>query len=61
MKVLIEIPKEFEEHFNNDRFKNSFERVHADIQYHKSFLSGSYEMKLIQMLQNVMEKAEVVK
>lgn len=61
MKVLIEIPKEFEEHFNNDRFKDSFKRVHTDIQYHKIFLSGSYEMELVQMLQNVMEKAEVVR
>ena len=61
MKVLIEIPKEFEEHFNNDRFKDSFERVHADIQHHKILLSGSYEMELVQMLQNVMEKAEVVR
>ena len=61
MKVLIEIPKEFEEHFNNDRFKDSFERVHADIKYHKIFLSGSYEMELVQMLQKVMEKAEVVR
>ena len=61
MKVLIEIPKEFEEHFNNDRFKDSFERVRADVQYHKILLSGSYEMELVQMLQNVMEKAEVVR
>lgn len=61
MKVLIEIPKEFEEHFNNDRFKDSFERVRADIQHHKILLSGNYEMELVQMLQNVMEKAEVVK
>lgn len=61
MKVLIEIPKEFEEHFNNDRFKDSFKRLHTDIQYNKIFLSGSYEMELVQMLQNVMEKAEVVR
>ena len=59
--ILLERPQEFEEHFNNDRFKDSFKRVHADIQYHKIFLSGSYEMELIQMLQNVMEKAEVVR
>ena len=32
MKVLIEIPKEFEEHFNKDRFKDSFERILVDIQ-----------------------------
>lgn len=59
MKVLIEIPKEFEEHFNNDRFKDIFERVHADIQYHKFFLSDSYEMELVQTLQNVMKKRKL--
>ena len=57
MKVLIEIPKEFEEHFNNDRFKDSLERVRADIQYHGYPLSGLYELELIQMLQNAMAKA----
>lgn len=57
MKVLIEIPKEFEEHFNNDRFKDSLERVRTDIQYHENPLSGLYELELIQMLQNAMAKA----
>ena len=33
MKIEIEIPKEFEEHFNNDKFKDSFERIMADIKY----------------------------
>lgn len=57
MKVLIEIPKEFEEHFNNDRLKNSFERVCTDIQYHNITLSGLYELELIQMLQNAIAKS----
>ena len=65
MKVLIEIPKEFEEHFNNDRFKDSLERIRVDIKFNleneTTQLSGNYEMELVQMLQNVMEKAEVVR
>lgn len=30
MKVTIEIPKEFEKHFGEDRFKDSLERLKAD-------------------------------
>lgn len=61
MKLLIEIPKEFVEHFNNDRFKDSLERIRTDIQYHGNPLSGLYERELIEMLQNAMTKAEVTK
>ena len=31
MRIEIDIPKEFEEHFNQDKFKDSFERIMADI------------------------------
>ena len=61
MKLLIEIPKEFEEHFNNDRFNDSLKRIHTDIQYHGNPLSGLYERELIEMLRNAMTKAEVTK
>ena len=29
MRIEIEIPKEFEKHFNEDKFKDSFERIMA--------------------------------
>ena len=61
MKLLIEIPKEFEEHFNNDRFKDSLERIRTDIQYHGNPISGLYEHELIEMLRDAMTKAEVTK
>lgn len=61
MKLLIEIPKEFEEHFNTDRFSDSLERIRTDIQYHGNPLSGLYERELIEMLRNAMVKAEVIK
>lgn len=65
MKLLIEIPKEFEEHFNNDRFKDSLERIRVDIQCglecSKIKMAGLYELELIQMLRNAMTKAEVTK
>lgn len=60
MKVLIEIPKEFEEHFNKDRFKDSFERILVDIQYglecSEVKMAGLYELELIRMLQNAITK-----
>lgn len=61
MKLLIEIPKEFEEYFNNDRFNDSLKRISTDIQYHGNPLSGLYELELIEMLRNAMTKAEVTK
>lgn len=69
MKLLIEIPKEFEEHFNNDKFKDSFERIRVDIKFeledeakpHYMMLSGRYEMEFAEMLRDAMSKAKVVK
>lgn len=64
LKITIEIPKEFEEHFNNDRFNDSFERLHSDIKYNLEnhvTMAGLYELELIEMLQNAISKAEVVK
>ena len=61
MKLLIEIPKEFEEHFNIDRFKDSLERLVTDIKYHGYPLSGLYERELIKMLEKAFLKAEVIK
>lgn len=65
MKLLIEIPKEFEEHFNTDRFKDSLERVRVDIQCglecSEIKIAGLYELELIQMLRTAMIKAEVTK
>lgn len=61
MKLLIEIPKEFEEHFNMDRFKDSLERIRTDIQYHGNPLSGLYERELIEMLRIAMTNAKVIK
>lgn len=60
MKVLIEIPKEFEEHFNKDRFKDSFERILVDTQCglecSEVKMAGLYELELIRMLQNAITK-----
>ena len=65
MRITIDIPKEFEEHFNMDRFKDSLERVRVDIQCgiecSEIQMAGNYELELIQMLRESILKAEVIK
>ncbi len=65
MTISIEIPKEFEEHFNIDKFKDSLERVRVDIQCglecSEVRMAGLYELELIRMLRNAMTKAEIIK
>lgn len=68
MTLLLEIPKEFEEHFNMDRFKDSLERIRIDIKFELEdemkpnymMLSGNYEMELLDMLRKAFNSAKVV-
>lgn len=53
MKVIIDIPKEFESHWNKDRFKDSIMRLSCDIHC----LAGNYERELTEMLIDVFNKA----
>ena len=54
MEIIIKIPKEFENHFNSDKFEDSLQRVRFDI--HKAMiakrciLSGNYEIETLDML-----------
>lgn len=58
MKVTIEIPKEFEEYFNQDRFEDSLERIEVDIDENREYgLSGLYEIELVAMLRNALSNA----
>lgn len=58
MKLTIEIPKDFEEHFNKDRFEDSLMRVEVDIGENREFgLSGLYEIELVAMLRNALSNA----
>lgn len=64
MKITIDIPKEFEKHFDNDRFKDSLERVMTDVncQIKKELsISGNYEIETLEMLINAFKTAEPVK
>jgi gas vesicle protein len=46
MRIEIEIPKEFEEHFKQDRFEDTLHRLSADAH----LLAGNYEQETAIML-----------
>ena len=56
MKLIIDIPEEFEEHFKQDRFKDSLERILEDCK-HSAILSGRYEFETIEMLIKAFENS----
>ena len=61
MRIEIEIPKEFEEHFNQDKFKDSLERIMADIKYsleNGDYLCCKYEYETIEMLEKAFENSK---
>lgn len=61
MKVVLEIPKEFENHFKQDKFSESFLRISGDIKHKEICLAGNYERELIDMLETAFQNCEVLK
>lgn len=69
MKLIIDIPKEFETDYNGDKFKDFFSRVLCDID--KGVLCGNYEKETAEMflkafdesvpMANIVEKLEELK
>jgi hypothetical protein len=57
MTIKIEIPQEFEEHFNKDQFEDSLHRLSADIHS----VAGNYEREVVEMLIEAFKKAKVEK
>ena len=61
MRIEIEIPKEFEEHFKQYKFKDSLERIMADIRHSLEngdcLCAGRYEHETIEMLQKAFENS----
>lgn len=61
MRIEIDIPKEFESHFNQDKFKDSLERIMADIKHSLEngdcLCSGRYEYETIEMLEKAFENS----
>lgn len=62
MRIEIEIPKEFEKHFNEDKFKDSFERIMADIKHSLQngdcLCVGRYEHETMEMLEKALENSK---
>lgn len=65
MKIILDIPKDFEKHFNNDRFKDSLKRIEADVHdcinetaQNVPAISGNYELELVDMLIEAFKNAE---
>ena len=57
MKIVIEIPKEFEGEYLVDKFKDSLERIQCDVE--KGVLCGLYEKEVIEMLIKSFEKSSI--
>lgn len=53
MKLLIDIPKEFEQHFQADRFEDSLHRLSADAH----LIVGLYEQETAKMLRDAFKNA----
>ena len=62
MRIEIDIPKEFEEHFKQDKFKDSLERIMADIWHSleigNCLCAGNYEYETIKMLEEALENSK---
>lgn len=54
MQIIIDIPKEFEEHFKVDRFEDSLVRIESDIESF-GLLAGRYEQETITMLREAIK------
>lgn len=58
MKIQIDIPAEFENDYNTDKFEDFFSRVTADIDCNG--LCGNYEKETAEMFMDVFEKSKVI-
>lgn len=56
MKVIIDIPKEYEIDFKADKFKDFFSRVIADM----NCLCGNYEKEIAEMLIEAFNNGKVI-
>lgn len=61
MVIILEMPKEFNAHFNNDRFTDSLARIYEEIKHAGySGLCGNYERELIDMLIPAFQKSHII-
>lgn len=57
MKLIIDIPKEFETDYNGDKFNDFFSRVLCDIEKGKC-LCGSYEIETAEMFLKAFDESK---
>lgn len=63
MKIEIEIPKDFEKHYNYDKFNDSLKRIRYDIFggiANNENISGNYEYELVDMFVDAFKKSTEV-
>lgn len=58
MIIQLEIPKEFENDYKNDRFDDFFKRVNASMNHFSIF--GNYEAETVQMMHDAFEKSKPI-
>lgn len=58
MKIIIDIPTEFEVDFKTDKFKDFFSRVAVDIDF--TGLCGNYEKETAEMFREAFENGEII-
>ena len=57
MKITIEIPEDFENEYNKDKFSKTFGRVLIDLSQSDMILTGYYEIETLEMLRRGFEKS----
>ena len=57
LKIKIELPEEFREHWQMDHFYDSLKRIETDIS-EENGLSGLYELELIGVLINAFKNSK---
>lgn len=60
MIITIITPNEFDEHWENDRFKESLRRMECDAANCKGVMAGNYEAELCAMLIAAFERATAI-
>ena len=59
MKITIEIPEDFENEYNNDKFSKTFRRVVTELSQGDMILTGHYEIETLKMLRQSFEESEI--
>lgn len=60
MRIIIDIPAEFEKHFAFDHFRDSLGRIAYDLSSYEGddLLSGRYDIETLEMLAAALQRAE---